>query len=139
MKNTGFQLILCIALGCPLLSGCASSPEEKTLTTAPRTAEAGTRTTLPAEPGAGKDEPLVSGTSVDVSVSATGGDRDGDGILDSSDKCPDDPEDFDAFQDSDGCPDADNDGDGIPDVNDQCPNDPENMNGKQDADGCPEL
>ncbi len=66
------------------------------------------------------------------------GDRDGDGIKDDVDKCPDEPEDFDGFEDEDGCPDPDNDRDGIPDVDDRCPDIPENMNGFEDADGCPE-
>jgi outer membrane protein OmpA-like peptidoglycan-associated protein len=66
------------------------------------------------------------------------GDRDGDGYKDDVDKCPDDPEDFDGFQDADGCPDPDNDNDGILDVNDRCPNNPENFNGVEDQDGCPE-
>ena len=66
------------------------------------------------------------------------GDRDGDGIKDDVDKCPDEPEDFDGFEDADGCPDPDNDRDGIPDVDDKCPNVPENKNGVEDADGCPE-
>ena len=66
------------------------------------------------------------------------GDRDGDGIKDDVDKCPDDPEDFDGFQDEDGCPDPDNDNDGILDVDDRCPNVPEDRDGYQDADGCPE-
>ena len=66
------------------------------------------------------------------------GDRDGDGYKDDVDQCPDDPEDFDGFQDADGCPDPDNDNDGILDVNDKCPNNPENMNGVEDQDGCPE-
>jgi OmpA-OmpF porin, OOP family len=65
-------------------------------------------------------------------------DRDGDGIPDNVDKCPDEPEDFDGFQDADGCPDPDNDGDGIPDNLDLCPNDPEDFDGFQDADGCPD-
>jgi OmpA-OmpF porin, OOP family len=65
-------------------------------------------------------------------------DRDGDGIPDNVDKCPDQPEDFDGFQDADGCPDPDNDGDGIPDNLDLCPNDPEDFDGFQDADGCPD-
>jgi hypothetical protein len=52
------------------------------------------------------------------------GDRDGDGIPDPRDKCPDDPEDFDGYQDADGCPDPDNDQDGVLDVDDLCPNDP---------------
>ena len=66
-----------------------------------------------------------------------GDDRDGDGAADSVDMCPDDPEDFDGFQDDDGCPDPDNDMDGILDVDDQCPNEPETMNGQTDTDGCP--
>jgi OmpA-OmpF porin, OOP family len=66
------------------------------------------------------------------------GDRDGDGIKDDLDKCPDAPEDFDGFQDEDGCPDPDNDGDKIPDVDDKCPDIPEDFNGVQDEDGCPE-
>ena len=65
-------------------------------------------------------------------------DRDADGIPDSADACPDDPEDRDGFQDEDGCPDPDNDGDGVPDAKDQCPNDPEDKDGFQDADGCPD-
>ncbi|HEY2370375.1 MAG TPA: hypothetical protein VGH87_28460, partial [Polyangiaceae bacterium] len=36
------------------------------------------------------------------------GDRDGDGVVDDLDKCPDEPEDHDGFQDDDGCPDPDN-------------------------------
>jgi outer membrane protein OmpA-like peptidoglycan-associated protein len=68
----------------------------------------------------------------------TTGDRDGDGIKDDVDKCPDQPEDFDDFEDKNGCPDPDNDGDGIPDVDDKCPNTPENFNGFEDEDGCPD-
>ncbi|HZS41305.1 MAG TPA: OmpA family protein [Polyangia bacterium] len=66
------------------------------------------------------------------------GDRDGDGIKDDVDKCPDDPEDFDDFEDEDGCPDPDNDRDGIPDKDDKCPNEPETKNGFEDEDGCPD-
>src|SRR5262249_46956722 len=64
-------------------------------------------------------------------------DNDGDGIPDKLDKCPNDPEDFDGFQDADGCPDPDNDGDGIPDSIDKCPNEPEDFDGFPDADGRP--
>jgi hypothetical protein len=60
------------------------------------------------------------------------GDRDGDGIPDNNDKCPDDPEDFDGFEDEDGCPDPDNDHDGVRDVDDRCPNIPGPA-----PDGCP--
>jgi OmpA-OmpF porin, OOP family len=66
------------------------------------------------------------------------GDRDGDGYKDDVDQCPDDPEDFDDFEDEDGCPDPDNDKDGILDVDDKCPNEPETKNGYQDEDGCPD-
>jgi outer membrane protein OmpA-like peptidoglycan-associated protein len=66
------------------------------------------------------------------------GDRDGDGIKDDVDKCPDDPEDYDGFEDEDGCPDPDNDQDGIPDELDSCPNEPETYNGYKDEDGCPD-
>ncbi|WP_324291454.1 OmpA family protein [Corallococcus sp. bb12-1] len=48
------------------------------------------------------------------------------------------PEDFDGFQDDDGCLDPDDDHDGIPDVNDVCPMDPETVNGYRDDDGCPD-
>ena len=65
-------------------------------------------------------------------------DRDGDGIPDSADSCPDEAEDKDGYQDEDGCPELDNDGDGIPDAKDKCPNEPEDKDGYQDEDGCPE-
>ncbi len=66
-------------------------------------------------------------------------DRDQDGIPDASDKCPTAAEDFDGFEDTDGCPDVDNDGDGILDVKDQCPNRAEDFDGFEDEDGCPEV
>jgi outer membrane protein OmpA-like peptidoglycan-associated protein len=65
-------------------------------------------------------------------------DRDGDGIPDDIDQCPDVPEDKDGFEDEDGCPDFDNDKDGIYDAQDQCPNEPEDRDGFQDQDGCPD-
>lgn len=66
------------------------------------------------------------------------GDRDGDGLKDDVDQCPDDPEDFDDFEDEDGCPEPDNDRDGILDVDDECPLEPEDKDGFEDEDGCPE-
>ena len=65
-------------------------------------------------------------------------DRDGDGIEDDVDRCPDDPEDKDGFEDQDGCPDPDNDQDGILDTVDACPLDPEDKDGFEDNDGCPD-
>ena len=66
------------------------------------------------------------------------GDQDGDGYRDDVDRCVSEPEDFDNFEDDDGCPEPDNDRDGILDVNDQCPLVPEDRNGNQDSDGCPD-
>jgi OOP family OmpA-OmpF porin len=66
------------------------------------------------------------------------GDRDGDGLRDDIDQCPDEPEDFDGFADDDGCPDPDNDRDGILDGDDACMNVPEDRDGDADTDGCPE-
>ncbi|MBN1209296.1 MAG: OmpA family protein [Myxococcaceae bacterium] len=95
-------------------------------------------------------------------------DRDNDGIVDKLDRCGDQSEDLDGFQDTDGCPELDNDNDGIVDSADKCPNDvgpvqnvgcpivdkdgdgkndpqdkcpdePEDKDGFQDEDGCPDL
>ena len=85
------------------------------------------------------------------------GDRDGDGYDDKADKCPDDPEDFDSFEDYDGCPDKDNDKDGVLDASEfkdgkwisldkkiengreiDCRNEPEDMEQFEDDDGCPD-
>ncbi|MCY1080364.1 OmpA family protein [Archangium lansingense] len=96
------------------------------------------------------------------------GDADNDGIPDNLDKCRDQPEDKDGFEDSDGCPDTDNDqdglidtadkcpdafgpiqnlgcprtdkdGDNVEDSQDKCPEEPEDKDGFQDEDGCPDL
>ncbi len=66
-------------------------------------------------------------------------DQDNDGIPDKIDLCPQVPEDIDAFEDADGCPDYDNDEDGIFDKYDKCPMEPEDKDGFEDMDGCPEL
>ena len=66
-------------------------------------------------------------------------DTDGDGILDSKDQCPLDPEDPDNYLDDDGCPEADNDFDGVLDSADGCINDPEDPDGFEDTDGCPDA
>jgi outer membrane protein OmpA-like peptidoglycan-associated protein len=71
-------------------------------------------------------------------VRASKGDADHDGIPDDVDKCPNQPEDKDGFEDADGCPDPDNDGDGIADTIDKCPNEPEDKDGFEDTDGCPD-
>ncbi len=62
-------------------------------------------------------------------------DTDGDGIPDNEDACPKDP----GPKETHGCPVAkDSDGDGIPDDIDRCPLDPEDKDGFQDEDGCPD-
>ena len=66
-------------------------------------------------------------------------DADGDGIGDAEDRCPEDAEDKDGFQDADGCPDPDNDNDHVLDAVDRCPAAAEDADGCQDADGCPDL
>ncbi|MCO4770099.1 MAG: hypothetical protein KDA24_08730 [Deltaproteobacteria bacterium] len=65
-------------------------------------------------------------------------DGDGDGVIDADDKCVEEAEDIDMFEDEDGCPDPDNDADGINDDADGCPFEAENVDGWADEDGCPE-
>jgi outer membrane protein OmpA-like peptidoglycan-associated protein len=65
-------------------------------------------------------------------------DRDGDGIPDDVDQCPDLAETRNGFEDEDGCPDVapdpDRDGDGVPDAVDRCPD----AAGPEDLEGCPD-
>ena len=65
-------------------------------------------------------------------------DRDGDGVDDARDRCPEVAEDCDGFHDDDGCPDLDDDHDGILDTCDRCPSAPEVFQGIDDEDGCPD-
>ncbi len=81
-------------------------------------------------------------TTVIVGVSFSpfiNNDPDNDGIKGSADICANEPEDYDGFEDEDGCPDVDNDADGVLDVTDKCPNDAEDIDGFEDEDGCPDL
>ncbi|MDP2344318.1 MAG: OmpA family protein [Deltaproteobacteria bacterium] len=67
-------------------------------------------------------------------------DKDGDGILDKTDKCTTKPENKNGFEDEDGCPDTeDTDGDGNRDDTDKCINEAEDKDGFEDDDGCPDL
>src|SRR5687768_302086 len=67
------------------------------------------------------------------------GDRDGDGIADEFDQCPDQRETYNGFEDVDGCPDdPDTDHDGIPDSRDACMLQAEDKDSYLDEDGCPE-
>jgi hypothetical protein len=69
----------------------------------------------------------------------TFGDDDHDGINNNVDQCVDGAEDFDGFQDEDGCPDPDNDSDGVPDRRDLAPNLAEDRDGFEDQDGRPDM
>ncbi|MBJ6761863.1 OmpA family protein [Myxococcaceae bacterium JPH2] len=85
-----------------------------------------------AQPQQPKVQPQPQQPSQVVVIEET--DRDGDGVLDKDDPCPDQPEDKDGFQDEDGCPELDNDNDGIPDAADKCPLNP----GVAENNGCPQ-
>ncbi len=90
---------------------------------------------------------VAAGTSDDSYYSLLAGisfspfinvDNDEDGIVNRYDACPDEAEDFDGFEDEDGCPEPDNDTDGINDKLDLCPNEAEDYDGFEDLDGCPD-
>lgn len=63
-------------------------------------------------------------------------DIDRDTIRDDRDGCPPLPEDFDGFQDEDGCPDPDNDNDLVLDADDRCPTETAEEDRDEDGDGC---
>ncbi len=65
-------------------------------------------------------------------------DADEDGVPDSHDQCAGKQEDMDGFEDTDGCPDLDHDHDGVLDTSDNCIGEPEVHNGVDDTDGCPD-
>ena len=77
--------------------------------------------------------------SMTYSASFAPSDSDHDEILDKHDRCPNESEDMDGFEDEDGCPELDNDLDGIRDFEDKCPNEPEDLDGFEDGDGCPDI
>jgi hypothetical protein len=84
--------------------------------------------------------------STDEALSLQYLDRDHDGVPDELDDCPQIPENYNKFQDTDGCPDIisesfkiDSDNDSIEDVLDVCPLAAETYNGFEDEDGCPDV
>ncbi|MFT7625888.1 MAG: outer membrane protein OmpA-like peptidoglycan-associated protein [Myxococcota bacterium] len=95
--------------------------------------------TISAEDHLIRAEQLVGIVLQKSTGSSCEGDRDGDGIPDTIDRCPDIPEDFDNENDEDGCPDFDRDEDGVADDRDKCPDQKEDKDGFQDGDGCPEF
>ena len=82
-------------------------------------------------PGCASPSPVEGGHLLETSR-----DPDGDGLPDARDRCVGEAEDFDGFEDEDGCPEVDNDLDGIVDAEDLCPNEAERFNGFEDQDGC---
>ena len=66
-------------------------------------------------------------------------DRDGDGIPDEGDRCPEEAETLNGIEDEDGCPETDSDGDGLVGDSDRCPAEAEDLDGFEDEDGCPDL
>ncbi|MEO1171575.1 MAG: hypothetical protein AAFX94_05925, partial [Myxococcota bacterium] len=87
--------------------------------------------------GYGGSQPRVL-LGVSYATSDPTADDDRDGFVNAYDACEDEPEDFDDFQDEDGCPEYDNDNDEIPDEDDECPNEPEDLDDTDDLDGCPD-
>ncbi len=77
--------------------------------------------------------PAVAGPAANNGCPAQ--DKDADGLSDGLDKCPNEPEDKDGFQDEDGCPDPDNDNDGVLDTADGCPT----IAGPAANKGCPDT
>lgn len=65
-------------------------------------------------------------------------DADADGIPDEIDKCPNERETVNGYEDEDGCPELDSDNDTFLDAVDSCPDKPETFNGFNDEDGCPD-
>jgi outer membrane protein OmpA-like peptidoglycan-associated protein/opacity protein-like surface antigen len=87
-------------------------------------------------PTFGSSGPATVDKPKEIVVVAPKLDTDRDGVFDDDDRCPNEPEDRDLFDDTDGCPDPDNDGDGIPDASDKCAMEAEDKDGFQDEDGC---
>jgi outer membrane protein OmpA-like peptidoglycan-associated protein len=84
------------------------------------------------------DEDVPPKTDIVVAPKPEVSDEDKDGVVDTDDKCKDQPEDKDSFEDGDGCPDPDNDNDTVFDADDKCADQPETKNGLTDEDGCPD-
>ncbi len=81
-----------------------------------------------------KNRAILLAVGVEFAVN----DGDGDGLSNGRDRCAGEAEDWNGYQDADGCPDADEDKDGILAGADVCPTEAEVRNGYLDTDGCPE-
>ena len=97
---------------------------------------------------------MIIGLSISISIGESFSvgdlDRDKDGVLDEDDQCPEISENYNKFEDTDGCPDSvtekktpfefpDADGDGLEDRIDGCVYLAETFNDYLDFDGCPEI
>lgn len=91
-----------------------------------------TQTAKPVEPP--PPAPVIKPVVAPPPVAIAPVDSDGDGVIDSLDKCPSTP--ADVTVDGDGCP-LDSDKDGVLDYLDKCPDTP--LGTKVDTDGCPEV
>ncbi len=134
VSRPSLHLVFAVLIQLPVM-GCVSTTPERAAVVDVSSRQPGPegQTLEVAENEVERDEPGL------VSKIFGGNDSDGDGLQDDADKCPNDPEDRDGFQDADGCPEPDNDADGIVDVHDKCPNVPETINGFADDDGCPDA
>lgn len=103
--------------------------------------------------------PVVSSSLRRTPVLDPNGDFDADSIPNAIDRCPEEPEDRDGFEDENGCVDRDNDDDGVLDAYQfkdgrwtncdytpgkegiavDCRNWPEDLDGIADHDGCPDI
>jgi len=131
-RSGGAAMTFQVQLGVGTTFGwpAARTPRHSIATAVPTTATPSAPSPAPA---------MSSPTRAPTSTPQPAADRDGDGMTDDDDRCPDEAEDLDGFEDGDGCPDPDNDGDGIADVRDACPTDAETVNGFADDDGCPDA
>jgi outer membrane protein OmpA-like peptidoglycan-associated protein len=93
----------------------------------------------PTMPGCPRQEPKRAEVRPPESARPADGDRDGDGVPDSEDKCPE--RGFGQYPDplSLGCPLADRDQDGVPDVYDACPGQPGIPDSRAKSNGCAGL
>lgn len=102
--------------------GCPDYEGEQTVDTTPPT-----MTAEAAPPDVAEPPPKVASS-----------DSDADGVPDDADKCPDQPETKNGYEDEDGCPELDKDNDTFLDAVDHCPDQAETFNGVTDDDGCPD-
>jgi hypothetical protein len=80
--------------------------------------------------------PVTTNTGAPLAAVPSAPDEDGDWIEGAADRCPAQAEDYDVWEDEDGCPDPDDDHDGVPDEVDGCPYTPGTSAGDACPDGC---